>query len=153
MARKHCTYLQYQVSRKHAIRTPRRTVLIETLHKDPRKVSSADLNSELHLDFLQPHQPRLCSWKRTCASSPEERRREKQIQTKSLFTFTHACGTSFRFLFLCVVVVVVLPGGVASTVGGSRPFGRRCHGALIQLTQRLDGRVIIWSASSTGLGS
>lgn len=80
MAKKHCMYLQYQVSRKHTIRTLSRTVLIKTLHKDPGKVSSADLNSELHLDFLQPHQPRLCSWKHTYTSSPKERQRENKFK-------------------------------------------------------------------------
>lgn len=59
----------------------------------------------------------------------------------------------FVFPFSVCVCVRVLPGGVASAVGGSRPFRRRCHGALIQLTQRIDSGVIIWSARSTGLGS
>lgn len=56
---KYCKYLQYKVSRQEAIRTLSRTVIIQTFHKDAIKVSSTDLNTQFHLDPLQPNQPRL----------------------------------------------------------------------------------------------
>lgn len=51
-----------------------------------------------------------------------------------------------------VSVIVVLPEGVLGTGGRCGPFGRWCHGALVLLAQCIDGRVIIWSGCSTGLG-
>ncbi|TNN48104.1 hypothetical protein EYF80_041675 [Liparis tanakae] len=47
-------------------------LVIQTLHEDAVKVPPTDLNSQLHLDPLQPYQPRLGSPERTRTGKPEE---------------------------------------------------------------------------------
>lgn len=72
-------YLQYQVSRQQAISNLSRAVVIQTLDKDAVKVSSADLNPQLHLDPLQPHQPRLSSLPRARTRKPKEEEHHSQL--------------------------------------------------------------------------
>lgn len=52
-------YLQNQVSRQKTVRTSGWTVVLQTLHKDPGQVPTTDLDPQLPLDPLKPHQPGL----------------------------------------------------------------------------------------------
>lgn len=62
-------YLQDQVSRQKTIGTLGRTVVLQTLHKDPGQVPTTDLDPELPLDPLQPHHPGLRP-PQACARNP-----------------------------------------------------------------------------------
>ena len=116
MIAKHCRYLQYQVSRQQAIRTPSRTVIIQTLNKDAVKVSSTDLNSQLPLDPFQPHQPRLCSPPHAWTRKPEEKKHTVRLWICLFITYKELYGvllqSYLKELWGLVAGVVCLDGGV-----------------------------------------
>lgn len=124
-------YLQDQVSRQKTIGTLGRTVVLQTLHKDPRQVPTTDLDPELPLDPLQPHHPGLRP-PQACARNPATR---TQLYRSLHQNFSGEAAWQRR-----------PPEGALRAGGGRGLLGRRRHGALVLLAQRVDGRVEVGRA-------
>lgn len=136
-------YLQDQVSRQKTIGTLGRTVVLQTLHKDPRQVPTTDLDPELPLDPLQPHHPGLHP-PQACARNPATR---TQLY-RSLQTFLHLDATAALHQNFSGEAAWQRrpPEGSLRAGGGRGLLGRRRHGALVLLAQRVDGRVEVGRA-------
>lgn len=136
-------YLQDQVSRQKTVRTSGRTVVLQTLHKDPGQVSTTDLDSQLSLDPLQPHKAGLHP-PQASGSNPATRT-QQTLALYQLQTILHLVQRP-----LCTRTSVtrlrgdedVVPPEGALRAGSRRGLFRRWrHGALVLLAQRVDGRV------------